>query len=75
MTEKPEPMNVPDLKRPTYCKPYQFLLLASYCGGENDECSEKRPCPDCLAMCNVFDENGNYLRELGVPVTITAKDE
>jgi hypothetical protein len=43
----------------------EFLLLASYCGNDNDECTEQRPCPDCLDMCNVFDEAGNYLRELG----------
>lgn len=42
----------------------EFLLLASYCD-KGGECSEIRPCDDCLAMCNVFDEAGNFLRELG----------
>lgn len=45
----------------------EYLLLASYCGTDNDECNEKRPCADCLAMCNVFDGSGNFLRELGEP--------
>jgi hypothetical protein len=43
----------------------EFLLLASYCGGDNAACNEMRPCSDCLVMCNVFDERGAYLRELG----------
>lgn len=45
----------------------RYLLLASYCGGEAN-CSDTRPCDDCLAMCNVFkvdDANPTYERELG----------
>jgi hypothetical protein len=43
----------------------EFLCLASYCGNDNDACTDARPCADCLAMCNVFDERGTFLRELG----------
>lgn len=43
----------------------EYLLLASYCGADNDDCTETRPCFDCLAMCNVFDESGKFLREFG----------
>lgn len=45
----------------------EYLLLASYCGTDNATCTEARPCSDCLAMCNVFDDSGNFLRELGEP--------
>jgi len=35
------------------------LLLCSYCGSNNNECSDKLPCPECLEMCNVAKiENG-----------------
>lgn len=34
-------------------KKYRMLLLASYCGDDNDKCSEDFPCSDCLAICNV----------------------
>lgn len=44
----------------------EYLLLASYCGDDNADCAECRPCSDCLAMCNVFDEQGKFLRELGL---------
>jgi hypothetical protein len=43
----------------------EYLLLASYCGTDNDACTETRPCAECLEMCNVFDENGVFLREFG----------
>ena len=36
-------------------KKYRVLLLASYCGEDNDKCSEDFPCNDCLAMCNVVE--------------------
>lgn len=45
----------------------EVLLLASYCGDENPDCSDKVPCPDCLAMCNVYEvdfEGARYLRSL-----------
>ena len=61
-----DPGRVPPLERPPYCKPQEFLLLASYCGNDNDACTERRPCADCLAMCNIFGEGGEFLRELGV---------
>lgn len=43
------------------------VLLASYCGDDNPQCTKMRPCPDCLAMCNVYEvmELGRYLREFG----------
>lgn len=53
--------------RPPYCKPREFLLLASYCGDDTPGCTDARPCVDCLAMCNVFGEDGTYLRQLGTP--------
>lgn len=28
------------------------LLLASYCGGNNVDCTAKLPCINCLKMCN-----------------------
>ncbi len=30
-----------------------ILLLASYCGGDNPECSDNHPCIECLKMSNV----------------------
>jgi hypothetical protein len=50
--------------------PREFLWLASYCGEDDLECSEGRPCSECLAMCNIFGEDGNYIRELGEPRAI-----
>jgi hypothetical protein len=41
------------------------LLLASYCGGENDECTEELPCLDCLKMCNVVEIEGEITNNLG----------
>ena len=46
----------------------EYLLLASYCGDDRADCSDARPCSDCLAMCNVFkvvDESPVFVRELG----------
>jgi hypothetical protein len=63
--EGPEPVAVPPLERYSYLQPRQFLLLCSYCGGDTEGCSDTRPCAECLAMCNVFDENGKYLRQFG----------
>jgi hypothetical protein len=50
---------------PQFREKHELLLLASYCGDDNENCTESLPCNDCLAMCNVFDADGNYLRELG----------
>ena len=58
-------MKVPNLSPTIGLKPREFVLLASYCGKENKKCSDKKPCRHCLEMCNVFDENGQYLRQLG----------
>lgn len=63
--EKIAQTTVPPLKRYSHCKPREFVLIASYCGDDDSACSEKRPCPSCLAMCNVFSEDGTYLRQLG----------
>ena len=30
-------------KAPSYCEPHEWLLLASYCGNENPNCSPRRP--------------------------------
>jgi len=50
-------------KAPSYCEPHEWLLLASYCGSENPNCSPRRPCFECIKMSNVFGEDGTYLRE------------
>lgn len=45
----------------------EVLLFASYCGGDNPDCSDRSPCADCLAMSNVFKVNFDgavYVREL-----------
>ena len=63
-----KPAKVPSTRKvPSYCKPHEWLLLASYCGGENPECSERRPCYDCIRMSNVFGEDGTYLRQFYQP--------
>ena len=34
------------------------LLLASYCGDDNPNCTDTQPCDECLKMCNIaFIEN------------------
>jgi len=50
------------------------ILLASYCGDLDSECTEDFPCDDCLKMCNVIEIPENtklnvlggfeYLKEL-----------
>lgn len=53
----------------------RVLILASYCGGENPECSDDYPCLDCLKMCNVATATGvfrilgglDYLRRTNAP--------
>ena len=32
----------------------KLLLLASYCGADDQKCSDDFPCVECLRMCNVF---------------------
>jgi hypothetical protein len=29
------------------------LLLASYCGDDNSNCTDAKPCDECLKMCNI----------------------
>lgn len=53
-------MTNPDLLR----EKREYLLLASYCGEDNDACTERRPCEDCLAMCNIFNSDGGFIRVL-----------
>ena len=31
----------------------RVLILASYCGGDDPNCTEQTPCNECLRMCNV----------------------
>lgn len=38
----------------------KVLLLASYCGEDNNECSDDSPCPECLQMCNVANTTGRF---------------
>lgn len=61
---------VPKLERLPGLKPHEFLLFCSYCGDDNPEgCTDARPCNDCLAMCNIFGEDGKFIREMGPPLT------
>lgn len=46
----------------------RLVAIASYCGEDNDDCSNSRPCSYCLDMCNVFEmdfktKEVNYLCE------------
>jgi hypothetical protein len=43
----------------------RVLLLASYCGDDNPNCCDKRPCPECLAMDNVAIILGGQIAVLG----------
>ena len=46
----------------------EVLCFASYCGDENPNCTDKKPCPICLGMSNVYrvypDGRLEYVREL-----------
>lgn len=39
-------------------EPFKFIhevvLLASYCDGVDNPCSDACPCNPCLMMCNIF---------------------
>lgn len=35
----------------------KILVLASYCGDDNEHCTDDNPCKECLDMCNVFEIN------------------
>ena len=35
----------------------KLLALASYCGDDNEDCSDAYPCRECLDMCNIFEIN------------------
>lgn len=36
----------------------RVLLLASYCGDTNSDCTNALPCKDCLLMCNIIEMDG-----------------
>jgi hypothetical protein len=43
------------------------LFFCSYCGDDNPNCSDRAPCADCLAMCNVYridTDAAVYVRQL-----------
>lgn len=45
----------------------EVLFFCSYCGDDDPACTDKAPCADCLAMCNVYEvelEGAVYKREL-----------
>lgn len=54
----PGQFTYPEVDQPSQPRSFQprmrrVLLLASYCELEDTNCTEKKPCPDCLQMCNV----------------------
>lgn len=45
----------------------EVLFFCSYCGADNPACSDRAPCADCLAMCNVYEvetDGAVYVRVL-----------
>ncbi len=30
-------------------------LLTSYCGDDDAECTDRKPCRECMEMCNTFE--------------------
>jgi len=55
---------VPKVEQKTAIQ-HRVLLLASYCGDDNPECSDESPCVDCLKMCNVAVTGSDSLTVLG----------
>jgi ferredoxin len=44
----------------------RVLLLTSYCGNEDNGCTNDFPCDDCLKMCNVaIIEDSHIIKVLG----------
>lgn len=43
----------------------RVLLLASYCGDDDPNCTESVPCRDCLGMCNIVDMRGAIVANHG----------
>lgn len=43
----------------------RVLLLASYCGDDNAECTEQLPCAKCLDMCNIVTFSGRITANHG----------
>lgn len=47
-------LNIRSVRR-SYLPSYNYvLLLTSYCNGQNENCSDKFPCDECLKMCNII---------------------
>lgn len=40
----------------------RVLLLCSYCGDDNTECSDDFPCPECLQMNNVAEVDADAIQ-------------
>jgi len=32
-----------------------ITLLTSYCEGDNEKCTDRLPCIECIKMCNTFE--------------------
>lgn len=54
----------PQLNNPLNA-PRRWLLLASYCGGDTEGCTDDKPCVACIAMCSTYATDGEYLGQLG----------
>lgn len=50
-------------KVPTTKKKRNILLLTSYCSDNETNCSNEKPCIDCLSMCNIFKVDEIDLKE------------
>lgn len=61
----------------------RVLLLASYCGDDNLDCTDSVPCRDCLGMCGIADIRGSIIanhggidhaRAYGAPAPLVAQE-
>lgn len=43
----------------------RVLLITSYCGEEDTNCTNEAPCINCLKMCNIVDMEGIITEEYG----------
>lgn len=41
-----------------------LLLLTSYCGEDDEGCTDALPCYECLKMCNVLIASQEQVREM-----------
>lgn len=62
----------------------RVLLLASYCGDDDPNCTESVPCRDCLGMCDIVDMRGaivanhgaiDHARVYGPPATLASQEQ